>query len=96
VNKKLEYFLGLNSIILILVNMNLIINTFLCIILRFAWVETAFLWQWWQEQDETMRDKMWTLVNNGQLEITGGAWSMHDEAVTHYHSIIDQFTWGFR
>jgi lysosomal alpha-mannosidase len=43
-----------------------------------------------------MRDKMRILVNNGQLEITGGAWSMHDEAVTHYSSIIDQFTWGFR
>lgn len=36
------------------------------------------------------------LVNEGRLEFIGGAWSMNDEAVTHYHSIIDQFTWGFR
>lgn len=21
---------------------------------------------------------------------------MHDEATTHYHSIVDGFTWGFR
>lgn len=36
------------------------------------------------------------LVNEGRLEFIGGAWSMNDEAVTHYQSIIDQTTWGFR
>jgi lysosomal alpha-mannosidase len=66
------------------------------IIIRFIWVETAFFWQWWIEQDDQLRSKVTDLVNNGQLEFTGGAWSMHDEAATHYQSIVDQFTWGFR
>lgn len=36
------------------------------------------------------------LVNEGRLEFVGGAWSMNDEATTHYQSIVDQFTWGLR
>lgn len=35
-------------------------------------------------------------MNEGRLEFIGGAWSMNDEADTHYNSIIDQFAWGLR
>ncbi|XP_046834727.1 lysosomal alpha-mannosidase isoform X1 [Vespa crabro] len=63
---------------------------------RFIYVETAFLWKWWLRQNEDVRDNVKMLINEGRLEIISGAWSMNDEAVTHYHSIIDQFTWGFR
>ncbi|KAJ8675630.1 hypothetical protein QAD02_011416 [Eretmocerus hayati] len=63
---------------------------------KFIYVETAFLWKWWQQQNEKKRQLMRDLINEGRLEIIGGAWSMNDEAVTHYHSIVDQFTWGFR
>ncbi|XP_033224967.1 lysosomal alpha-mannosidase-like [Belonocnema kinseyi] len=63
---------------------------------RFIYVETAFLWKWWLRQDEKERAVVRSLINEGRLEIIGGGWSMNDEAVTHYHSIIDQFTWGFR
>ncbi|XP_068085422.1 lysosomal alpha-mannosidase-like [Anabrus simplex] len=63
---------------------------------RFVQVETAFLWKWWQELSERRRNQVRQLVNSGRFEIIGGAWSMNDEAVTHYQSVIDQFTWGFR
>jgi lysosomal alpha-mannosidase len=59
-------------------------------------VETAFLKMWWDEQEESARTKIRGLVEKGQLEIISGAWSMNDEAVTHYQSIIDQFTWGLK
>lgn len=51
---------------------------------------------WWELQTEEMKDKVRDLVNNGQLEFVGGAWSQNDEGVTHYQSIIDQFTLGLR
>ncbi|XP_065335492.1 lysosomal alpha-mannosidase-like isoform X2 [Cloeon dipterum] len=64
---------------------------------KFIWVETAFFWKWWSsQQNDTLKDVVKKLVSAGQLEFTGGAWSMNDEAVTHYQSTIDQFTWGFR
>ncbi|KAG5331257.1 MA2B1 mannosidase, partial [Acromyrmex charruanus] len=63
---------------------------------RFIYVETAFFWKWWLRQDEKVRADVKMLINEGRLEIIGGAWSMNDEACTHYHSLVDQFTWGFR
>lgn len=36
------------------------------------------------------------LVSEGRLSFAGGAWSMNDEAITHYQSIVDQFTWGLK
>ncbi|CAD6203815.1 GSCOCG00009812001-RA-CDS [Cotesia congregata] len=63
---------------------------------KFIYVETAFLWKWWQRQDEKIRQEVRQFVNEGRLEIIGGAWSMNDEATTHYQSIIDHSTWGFR
>lgn len=63
---------------------------------RFIYVETAFFWKWWKNQHDTRRHQVKKLVESGRLEFIGGAWSMNDEAVTNYMSIIDQFTWGFR
>ncbi|XP_074108776.1 lysosomal alpha-mannosidase II isoform X1 [Cotesia typhae] len=63
---------------------------------KFIYVETAFLWKWWQRQDEKTKEEVKQFVNEGRLEIIGGAWSMNDEATTYYQSIIDHSTWGFR
>ncbi|KAF7265915.1 hypothetical protein GWI33_020660 [Rhynchophorus ferrugineus] len=63
---------------------------------KFIYVETAFFWKWWMEQDEEDRNVLRKLVNDGQIEFIGGGWSMNDEAVTNYQSIIDQMAWGLR
>lgn len=63
---------------------------------RFIYVESAFFFKWWDEQSDSMKRIVKKLVDEGRLEFIGGAWSMNDEATTHYQSTIDQFTWGLR
>ncbi|XP_060519907.1 lysosomal alpha-mannosidase-like [Cylas formicarius] len=63
---------------------------------RFIFVETAYFWKWWTEQDEVTRTDFAELVKRGQLEFVSGGWSMNDEATTNYQSIIDQMSWGLR
>ncbi|KAJ8870547.1 hypothetical protein PR048_029570 [Dryococelus australis] len=63
---------------------------------RFVQVETEFLWKWWQEENDEMRQLYRQLVDAGQIEIIGGGVVMNDEADTHYQTTIDQFSLGFR
>ncbi|KAH8287905.1 hypothetical protein KR018_006962 [Drosophila ironensis] len=63
---------------------------------RFIYVESAFFFKWWKEQTTKVQDAVKMLVDQGRLEFIGGAWSMNDEATTHYQSVIDQFAWGLR
>ncbi|KAH8282797.1 hypothetical protein KR054_009895 [Drosophila jambulina] len=63
---------------------------------RFIYVESAFFFKWWKEQKPKVQDAVKMLVDQGRLEFISGAWSMNDEATTHYQSVIDQFAWGLR
>lgn len=63
---------------------------------RFIYVEMAFFTKWWEEQTDELKEQVKMLVSEGRLQFMGGAWSMNDEAATHYQSIIDNFTWGLR
>ncbi|KAE8620084.1 hypothetical protein XENTR_v10010093 [Xenopus tropicalis] len=63
---------------------------------RFIYVESAFFWRWWKQQDELVRRDVTRLVEEGRLEFINGGWSMNDEAATHYSSIIDQMTLGLQ
>lgn len=63
---------------------------------KFIQVESAFFSRWWSGQNDDLKEKVKMLVEEGRLEFIGGAWSMNDEAATHYHSLVDQFTWGLR
>lgn len=63
---------------------------------KFIQVETAFFYQWWQKQSDKKKEQLKQLVRNGQFEIVGAGWSMNDEAAAHYHSIIDQLTFGIK
>jgi hypothetical protein len=35
-------------------------------VLRFIYVESAFFWRWWGEQDEQMKEVVRVLVNDGR------------------------------
>ncbi|ESO12627.1 hypothetical protein HELRODRAFT_62270, partial [Helobdella robusta] len=63
---------------------------------KFIYVEMAFFYRWWNELTDHMKQSIKKTVNRGQLEFILGGWSMNDEACTHYSSIIDQHTIGFK
>ncbi|XP_035912888.1 lysosomal alpha-mannosidase-like [Anopheles stephensi] len=63
---------------------------------KFIYVESAFFFKWFSEQTVELQQQVRMLVDEGRLEFIGGAWSMNDEAAAHYHSVVDQFTWGLR
>lgn len=63
---------------------------------RFIYVETAFFWRWWTNQDDEMKATVKRLVENGQLEFILGGWVMNDEACSHYNAAVDQMTLGLR
>lgn len=41
-----------------------------------------------------MKDNVKKLVDNGQLELLNGGWSMHDEACPTYEDMIDNMMMG--
>eukprot|EP00095_Tigriopus_kingsejongensis_P010888 maker-scaffold1216_size55193-snap-gene-0.9 protein:Tk10888 transcript:maker-scaffold1216_size55193-snap-gene-0.9-mRNA-1 annotation:"alpha-mannosidase 2" len=61
---------------------------------KFIWAEISYLSLWWASQPIEIREKVLTLITNGQLEIVTGGWVMNDEANTHYFSIIEQLITG--
>ncbi|XP_055546042.1 lysosomal alpha-mannosidase-like [Wyeomyia smithii] len=63
---------------------------------KFIYVESAFFFKWWEEQSSERQAEVRELIEQGRLSFVGGAWSMNDEAASHYQSLIDQFTWGLR
>ncbi|XP_053472645.1 lysosomal alpha-mannosidase isoform X1 [Ictalurus furcatus] len=63
---------------------------------RFIYVETAFFYRWWKQQDQQTRNIVTQLVEQGRLEFVNGGWCMSDEASTHYSAVIDQMTLGLR
>lgn len=63
---------------------------------KFVYVESAFFSKWWHEQSNALKEQVKMLVNEGRLEFIGGAWSMNDEANTHYQSLVDHFSWGLK
>ncbi len=41
---------------------------------RFVYVEIAFFWRWWNEQNENTKQVVRNLVNESRLEFVIGAW----------------------
>ena len=67
----------------------------ICSYLRYIQVEVAFFYRWWADQNEATRQIARDLVSSGRLELSGGGWSMNDDAATHYSSIVDNMALGF-
>lgn len=62
----------------------------------FSFCEVSFFQRWWHEQTPKMKENVRYLFKNGQLSFLNGGWVMHDEASSHYVSMIDQTTLGHR
>ena len=41
---------------------------------RFVYVEIAYFWRWWNEQNDETKQLVRTLVDEGRLEFVIGAW----------------------
>lgn len=61
---------------------------------KFSEVEMKFFSMWWDEQTPEMQEKVKGLVNNGQLELVNGGWSMHDEACPIYEDMVENMMIG--
>lgn len=60
----------------------------------FTYVEQKFFSMWWNEQSNSSKTRVRTLIASDQLSFVNGGWCMHDEAATHYIGMIDQTTLG--
>ena len=61
---------------------------------KFIYVEQAFFYRWWNEQNPGVQQTVRNLVAEDRLVFINGGWCMNDEATTHYTAIIDQMSLG--
>jgi hypothetical protein len=56
----------------------------------------SFFIKWWGERSEAVHSRVRSLVTSGQLQFVNGGVVQHDEATSHYSSIVDQMSTGMR
>jgi len=95
-----QYYYGSNSTIYE-ASVSLVYDTVVSSLLdnhdrKYVAVEMSFFQRWYFEQTLLKRQQVKMLVKSGQLSFVNGGWVMHDEAGSHYASMIDQTTLGHR
>ena len=60
---------------------------------KFCWSEAIWLSHWLKIHSED-KARIKKLIEKGQLEIAGGGWIMHDEALTDFESVSRQIETG--
>ncbi len=63
---------------------------------KFVWEETSFLAKWWQNATDDQKHLMRKLIDEERLEMIGGGWVMHDEAVNNAATILNQMALGLK
>ena len=61
---------------------------------KFSYVEMKYLAMWTRRQTDKTIALVKQLVENGQLELINGGWSMHDEATPTYQDMINNMMKG--
>jgi len=94
-----EYYTGANATVYS-ANVELIFDTVLNELIEnpertYSFCEISYFSRWWHEQTDKKREQVKRLVTETkQLVFLNGGWVMHDEAGSHYVSMIDQTTLG--
>ena len=60
----------------------------------FIWAEISYFSWWYEIQDETMKQNVRTLLDNGQLEFVTGGWVQPDEANSELYAMEIQLQEG--
>jgi alpha-mannosidase len=60
---------------------------------KFAWSESYWISEYIKEHPDS-KARLKNLIDSGQIEIVGGGWVQHDEALTDFESIAKQFEHG--
>ena len=94
-----QYFFGWNTSIDERGHVQSIITTSLESLLlnserTFTYVESKFLHMWWKLATPEQRQSLHHVISTGQWIFVNGAWSMGDEAASHYMGLIDSATLG--
>jgi hypothetical protein len=61
---------------------------------KFIWAEISYFEWWWKEQDESTRQLVRKLLQDGQLEFVTGGWVQPDEANTQLYAMEIQLQEG--
>jgi alpha-mannosidase len=61
---------------------------------KFTQADIYYFKVWWEQQDESIKNVIRTLVSQGRFEFVNGGWVSHDEACPSFNELIDNMLEG--